>query len=223
MKTLNRHQLLGLIIVLFFIASLFLYENLTLETIKNNKIWLSSFVNANYSFSVLLFFMFCTVFVNSPVPFAAILKILGGFFFGLYMGAIYNVIATVIACSVGFWISRYALKETFEKKYFERIENIESKIEKNGFYYFLTLRLVMIVPYFLINITGGISRVSFKDFLFSTTLGVIPASLIYANGGNKLEQITSVSDLFSPDLIISILLIASITLLPPYYFRERKS
>jgi len=220
MKILKQHQPVVLLVILFLIASLFLYDHITLDTIKNNKLWLSHFVETHYSFTVFLFFMFCTVFVNSPVPFAAILKILGGFFFGLYMGAIYNIIATILACSVGFWISRYVFKDTFEKKYFKQVENIESKIEKNGFYYFLTLRLVMIVPYFLINITAGISRLSFKDFLYSTSLGVIPASLIYANGGNKLEQITALSDLFSPDLIISMILVASITLLPPYFLEK---
>jgi len=222
MKTFTKKYPLIFAIILLLITSIFIKDYVTLESIKNNKTWMLAFVNNNYSLSVFLFFTLCAIFVNSPVPFAAIIKILGGFFFGPYMGAIYNIVATVLACILGFWISRYAFKDAFEKKYYNRMKVIENKIEENGFYYFLTLRLVMIVPYFLINITAGISRVSFKDFLVSTLLGVIPASLVYANGGKKLEQINAVSELFTTDVAIAILLIGSITLIPAYYFKEHK-
>ena len=218
----SRKFQFALSIILFFLVSLYLHENLTLESVKNNKTWILAFVDNHYSLSVFLFFTLCAIFINSPVPFAAIIKILGGFFFGPYLGAMYNIVATVFACALGFWISRYAFKEAFEKKYYKRIKVIENKIEENGFYYFLTLRLIMIVPYFLINITAGISRVSFKDFLVSTLLGVIPASFIYANGGKKLEQINTVSELFTADVAIAILLIASITVIPAYFFKENK-
>lgn len=222
MKTTNKY-LLEISILLILIISLYLYNTITLETVKENKIWISRFVDDNYAFSVFLFFLSCAVFINSPVPFAALLKLLGGFFFGPFLGAIYNIAATLVACLVGFGLSRYAFKEAFEKKYYQHVKDIESKIEKNGFYYFLTLRVVMVVPYFLINISAGISRVSFKDFLLSTLLGVIPSSLIYANGGNKLEQIDSVSDLLTGDVVVSMLLIVCVALLPAYFLKEETS
>lgn len=219
MKTTSKY-LLEISILLILIISLYLYNTITLETIKENKLWISHFVDENYAFSVFLFFLSCIIFINSPVPFAALLKLLGGFFFGPFLGAIYNIAATIVACLVGFGLSRYAFKETFEKKYYHRVKDIESKIEKNGFYYFLTLRVVMVVPYFLINISAGISRISFKDFLLSTLLGVVPSSLIYANGGNQLEKIDSVSDLLTGEVVVSILLIACVVLLPAYFRKE---
>ena len=115
-------------IILFLLVSLYLHENLTLESVKNNKTWILAFVDNHYSLSVFLFFTLCAIFINSPVPFAAIIKILGGFFFGPYLGAMYNIVATVFACALGFWISRYAFKEAFEKKYYKRIKVIENKI-----------------------------------------------------------------------------------------------
>ena len=172
------------------------------------------FIENNYIFSVLIFFISCTVFINSPIPFAAVIKLLGGFFFGLYLGAFYNITATTIACLIGFGISRYAFKDTFEKLYYKRLIGIENEIEKNGFYYFLSLRLVLVVPYFLINILGGISRIPFKKYLFSTTVGVIPASFIYANGGSKLERINSVSELFGLDILFALALMIGLSLFP---------
>jgi len=161
-----------------------------------------------------MFFIACIIFVNSPLPLAAMLKLLGGFFFGFYPGALFNIAATIIACLVGFGLSRYTFKETFEKRYYERLKNIEDELETNGFYYLLTLRLIMLIPYALINILAGISRISFKTYFFSTVIGVTPASLVYANAGSKLEEIDSVSQLLSPTTFIAFILVALIVLFP---------
>lgn len=200
--------------LVFIAAAVYFSDQLTLETFKNNKLFIADFIAQNYVLSVMLFFLSCIIFVNSPVPFAAAIKMLSGFFFGFYMGAIYNIAATILACVVGFGISRYAFKDLFERMYYERLQALESEIEENGFYYFLSLRLVMVVPYFLINILAGISRISFKKYLLSSALGVMPASFVYANGGNKLEHINSIDELFSPGMITAILLIALMSLSP---------
>ena len=212
--TYNIKIFLIFLLVLFFIISVFSMDFITIDNIKSNKFQIGNFISNNYLISVFLFFISCIFFINSPIPFAAIIKLLGGFFFGFYLGAFYNIIATILSCLIGFWISRYAFKDIFERLYYERLKRIENEIEINGFYYFLSLRLVMVVPYFLINILAGISRISFRKYLFSTTLGVIPASLIYANGGNKLEQINSIHELFRIDIILSLSLVAIIALFP---------
>lgn len=211
----SKHkQYLALTIVLFLIISIYFSDQLTIENIKANKLLIQDFISHHYGISVLLFFISCVIFINSPIPLAAMLKVLGGFFFGFHLGVIYNIMATILACLVGFSISRYAFKESFEAIYYERLKQVETEIENNGFYYFLTLRLVMVVPYFFINVIAGISRISFQKYLYSTMLGVIPASVIYANGGNKLEQINSTAELFKSDVVTSLILVALISMTP---------
>lgn len=203
-----------LLFILFLATSLHFADDLTLETVNANKVRLGLFIQQHYSVSVILFFLACIVFVNSPVPAAAAIKVLGGYFFGFYLGAAYNVAATILACLVGFAVSRYALKAWFEKRYYDRIKSIDTELEQNGFYYFLSLRLVMVVPYFMINISAGISRVSFRQYCYSTILGVLPTSLIYANGGEKLERIASFNQLLEPPVIAAILSVAALSLVP---------
>ena len=212
--TIRKHQFAFIIISLLIITTFYFSDQITLESIKDNKRWIKTFIDNHYIFSVLLFFASCLIFVNSPIPFAAVIKVLGGFFFGFYQGLIYNITATTLACLAGFLLSRYIFKDNFEKAYYARLQKVETEIEKNGFYYFLTLRLVMVIPYFSINIIAGISRISFKNYLYSTILGVIPASLIYANGGNKLEQINSISELFKSDVLIALSIIAAFSIIP---------
>ena len=147
---------------------------MSIDNIKSNKLLISHFINCHYLISVFIFFLSCLIFINTPVPFAALMKVFSGFFFGFHMGAIYNVAATTLACLAGFSISRYVLKAPFETVFYHRLKTIEDEVAKNGFYYFLTLRLIMLVPYFLINITAGMSRVSFRDYLLSTLYSELP-------------------------------------------------
>jgi uncharacterized membrane protein YdjX (TVP38/TMEM64 family) len=185
-----------------------------LSDILQNKQAISVFIESHYAFSVVMFFLMCVVFINSPIPMAAVMKILSGYFFGFYTGAFYNILATLVACLVGFFLSRHVFKTQFERLFYARLERIEHEIERNGLYYFLSLRIVLVVPCFLINISAGLSRLSFRDYFLSTFLGVLPASLIYANGGQQLEHIRSTSELFEWGTIVSLTLMATISLLP---------
>lgn len=210
----NNVKLWLVVIGLIILMSFYLTDIVTLDHVKANEAYLRAFIEDHYGLSVLLFFVACTLFINSPIPLAAALKVLGGFFFGFYWGAFYNIGATLLACLVGYGISRYTFRGLFEKRYYDNLRAVENDIEKNGFYYFLSLRLIMVVPYFLINILAGLSRISFRKYLASTIVGVTPASLIYANGGNRLEQITSLQEIFRFDIILSLAVVALISLCP---------
>lgn len=213
MKAIKKYYWLVLFAI-FLLVSVWFADYLTLDGIKSNKQWIKNIIEHHYILSVAVFFIACSVFINSPLPMAAVIKVMGGYFFGFYYGAVYNISATLIACLLGFYLSRYALKDLFEAAYYKRLQKVEQEIEVNGFYYFLSLRLVMVVPYFIINVIAGISRVSFKHYLFATVLGVIPSSLIYANGGSKLEQIESVAQLLQPEYVVSLVLLACALLWP---------
>lgn len=194
----------------------------SLTDIQAHRQSIGIFIDSHYAIAVSLFFMLCVIFINSPLPLAAVMKILSGYFFGFYVGAAYNVGATLLACLVGFWLSRYAFRRRFEQLFYARLEGIEHEIERNGLYYFLSLRVVMVVPYFLINIIAGLSRLSFKDYLLSTVFGVLPASLIYANGGEQLEHIRTVGELIEWDTAGSLALMAAASLLPAWWQRRKR-
>ncbi|WP_341327167.1 TVP38/TMEM64 family protein [Methylotuvimicrobium sp. KM2] len=202
------------IISLIIVMSFYMADIVTIDNVKANEANLRDFIEEHYGLSVLLFFVACSLFINSPIPLAAPLKVLGGYFFGFYWGTLYNIGATLLACLVGFGVSRYTFRDPFEKRYYDRLKTIENEIETNGFYYFLSLRLVMVVPYFLINILAGLSRISFRKYATSTLAGITPASFIYANGGNMLEQITSLQEIFRFDIILSLAVVALISLCP---------
>lgn len=219
-----RKKIIQIIILIIFILiiSYFAQNYLTFENIKENKEELKTFVTENYIISIILFFISTIILVNTPIPFAAIIKIIGGFLFGITFGFIINIISTLIGAILGFLVSRYLLKDYFEKKYYKRLKSIEDEIETNGFTLFLSLRIILIIPFFLINIIGGISRISLKRYSFATFIGLIPSSFIYAYSGNTLEKINSISEIISPKVFILFIFLAILIITPNIIKKYKK-
>lgn len=214
MKIRNKLILGSFLVILSLIFGIYLYQNLTLENIKENKEKLSNFVNENYISSIIIFIALTALIINLPIPLAAIIKVLGGFLFGFWFGAFLNIFSTFLGAALGFYVSRYLFKGYFQRKFGSHLKKINKEVEKFGFNYFLSLRLILAFPYFLINILGGISKLSKRKYLLSSFLGVLPASFVYAYAGQKLEDLKSLSDVVSFEIFLAFILIAFLSLVP---------
>lgn len=203
--------LFGLSLFVFLlILSIFSYQYLTFENLVEYKDEIKEFSLQNIYLTLFLFSFLAILLNNVPVPFSAISKIFSGFIFGLYMGIFVNILVTFTSAMAGFYMSRYLFKDFFQRKFKNHLETINKEIEKYGFDYFLSLRIFLAFPYFIINIFGGISKISQRKYALSSFLGVIPASILYAYTGVQIDTISSPMDLLSLDIIIIFLILASI-------------
>ncbi len=203
-----------LLIGVFLLASFLLKDYMSMEFLNEYKDVIAAFVLNNYYFSVILFIVACALFVNSPIPLAGVLKIMGGFLFGATLGSVFNIVGTLIGALVGFSIARYLLHDLFEKKYGKRLHPVKDEIKNNGLMYFMALRFTLIFPYFLIHILGGISKINYWKYFVSTLIGVIPGSIIYGYTGNQIEQVDQVHDMFTWEIGIMTSLLIVFSLLP---------
>jgi uncharacterized membrane protein YdjX (TVP38/TMEM64 family) len=109
-----------------------------------------------------------------------------------------------------------------QERYREQLEKFNSEMERNGPRYLLTLRLLPVFPFFLVNFLSGLTRVSLPTFLWTTSLGIIPGSMVYAFAGQQLETVRSVGDILSLKVLIAFGVLALFTFLPPLVQRLRK-
>ena len=84
--------------------------------------------------------------------------------FLILYGTIICSFASTIGAAITFLISRHFLRDTLEKRLKERFEKINRELTENGKFYLLSIGLLPILPFQLINPILGLSKVSFKDF-----------------------------------------------------------
>jgi pyruvate/2-oxoglutarate dehydrogenase complex dihydrolipoamide dehydrogenase (E3) component len=84
---------------------------------------------------------------------------------------------------------------------------IDRGIQQDGAFYLLTLRLIPAFPFFLINLAMGLTAMRLPVFYIVSQIGMLLGTLVYVNAGTQLAGIERTSDILSPALIGSFVLL----------------
>jgi uncharacterized membrane protein YdjX (TVP38/TMEM64 family) len=211
----SNKKVVLLILFLLFLVVLYLIgkDLMTFENMKRNRQALRKFVEAHYRLAVIVFLIaeISTAFV---VPGAIVLSLAGGFLFGVVPGAVYSISGLVIGASLAFLASRYLIGRWIQQRYGKQLGGFNEEIGRYGNNYLFMLRIVPILPFFLVNYLAGMTRIAFKPFLFTTFIGMLPGSLIYNFAGHQLGRIEEIEDVFSPGLMAAFILLTLLAFLP---------
>lgn len=191
---------IGIVIAFYALG---LDKHFTLQGLKSS---LSDFValRDNHLLLVSLFFFLAYVLITAvSLPGAAIMTLAAGALFGVLWGTLLASFASSIGATLAFLMSRYVLRDSVETRFGERLATINSGINREGAFYLFTLRLVPIFPFFLINLVMGLTSMRVLTFYAVSQIGMLAGTLVFVNAGTQLAQLTSLSGILSPSLIVS--------------------
>lgn len=106
----------------------------------------------------------------------SVLSVAGGLAFGTLPGVVYTVIGATFSALVAYYLAiRFGDRflRHFESSDYEKIQH---KIEEDGFFYVLILRLIPLVNFDLVSYASGLAKVSLPAYLFATVVGMIPGA-----------------------------------------------
>ena len=202
------------------IAAFFYFDlkhYLSLDALKANRDRLLAFTDANYLESVLLFVLVYVVQTAFSLPGGAILTLAGGFLFGSVLGTVYVNLGATTGATLAFLAARYLLHDWVEQKFGHRLASFQQGFAQNGFSYLMTLRLIPLFPFFLVNLLSGLTRVNLGTYVAATALGIIPGSFVYAFAGRQLGSINSLKEIASPPVLMAFTLLGLLALTPIVY------
>ena len=198
-----------LILLLFFDV----YQYLTLEYLKSSKDKLNLFYQDNPLLVLVTYFMIYLTSTAFSLPGATVLSLAGGALFGLTKGTLVVSFASTIGATLAMLIARVLLRDWVKNRFASQLTTINSGMLKEGAFYLFTLRMLPAVPFFVINLVMGLTPLRTLTFFWVSQLGMLPATLIYVNAGSELGKIQSTDAIFSPQLIISFVLLGIFPLL----------
>jgi len=182
-------------------------DYLSLDALKAKSDDFAAYYAANPWQTSLWFFLIYTVSTAVSIPGASILTLAGGAVFGLWWGVVLVSFASTIGASLAFLLSRYVLKETVQTKFSDKLADINAGIEKEGAFYLFTLRLIVVFPFWLINLLMGLTPLKLRTYFWVSQLGMFPATILFVNAGTQLAKIEQLSDIMSPAIAISFALL----------------
>ncbi len=200
-----------ILIVAFFIFDLQQY--LSLETLKAQQANIEAYRNAHPLLIVALYFLVYIAVTGLSLPGATILTLAGGGVFGLLWGTVIISFASTIGATLAFLGARFLIRDTVNANFGSRLKEINEGIQREGAFYLFTLRLIPVFPFFMINLTMGLTTIKTWTFYWVSQLGMLAGTLVYVNAGTQLAHIKSMSGILSPALIGSFALLGLFPLL----------
>ncbi len=120
------------------------------------------------------------------LPGAAILTLLGGAIFGVVWGSVLVSFASSGGALLSFLTSRYLFKDFVQARYGARFGEINAGLRRDGILFLLTLRLVPVIPYFVVNLLMGLTNMRLAAYYLVSQIGMLPATVILVQIGTQL-------------------------------------
>jgi len=199
-----------LVIIVMLIAAFFMFDigqYLTLESLKVHQQDLAEYIKSNWLQAFIVYFVIYVTATALSLPGAIILTLGAGALFGLGFGLLLASFASSIGATLAFLVSRFLLRDWVKSTFSERIKAIDKGVEKDGPFYLLSLRLVPIFPFFVINLVMGVTSIKTVTYYLVSQVGMFIGTAVYVNAGTQLAEIEAVSDIVSRDLILSFVLL----------------
>ncbi len=163
---------------------------------------------ADHRLMVIAFYMVIYILITSlSLPGAAIMTLAGGALFGLWVGTLVVSFASTIGATLACFVSRFVLRDWVQRKFSDKLKTVNEGVEREGALYLLTLRLIPVFPFWLINLVMGLTKMPLKTFYWVSQVGMLAGTVVYVNAGKELAKIDSLSGILSPGLILSFVLL----------------
>ena len=206
----SRTRLLVAALIVVAIAVFFAaggHRYFSFESLKQQQAAIDGWYRAHPVQTVLLYFGAYVAVTGLSLPGATLLTLAGGAVFGLLWGTVIVSFASSIGATLAFLASRFVLRDWVRRRFGERLKAIDEGLARDGAFYLFTLRLLPVVPFFLINLALGVSAMRVWTFYWVSQLGMLAGTLVYVNAGTQLARLDSPRGILSWQLLGAFLLL----------------
>jgi uncharacterized membrane protein YdjX (TVP38/TMEM64 family) len=218
MRRFIPYLLLGLLVAIAIAAHLGgLADVLSFEAISRQRETLQDLVASHPVLAPLSFAAAYVAVAALALPVAAILSLLGGFLFGVWLGSALVLISATAGATIVFLLARSAFGEPLRRKAGPLYDKVAANMRENAFGYLLFMRLVPLFPFFLVNLVAALFDMTTRRFVLASLVGMAPATVIYVNFGRQLGTVGDVGDLLSPGVIGALTALGLLVLTPVIY------
>ena len=124
---------------------------------------------------------------------------------GFAIGLVVVSFASTSGATLAFLLSRYLFRDALQRRFGDHLQRFNDALDREGAFYLFTLRLIPAVPFFVINVVMGLTRMRVRTFWWVSQLGMLPGTCAYMYAGWSVPSLSEVADdssaIVSPQLI----------------------
>lgn len=142
----------------------------------------------------------------------------GGILFGPLRGVVYSILGASAASSLAFLVSRYLARDWVAAKISgSKLAHLDDLVARHGWKVVVLSRLIVVLPFFLLNYAFGLTRVRFLPYALATLFALLPsvvATVLVSS--NLLDLLRGQISIW---MLLGILLLVVVGLAPVIYRR----
>ncbi|WP_417499582.1 VTT domain-containing protein [Methylophaga sp.] len=97
--------------------------------------------------------------------------------FGPLWGSVYSIIGSLVSGLMGYAVGHYLGRNTIQKLAGSSINKLSRRLAKHGVLAIITVRIIPVAPFTVINMVAGGSHIKTRDFILGTVIGMLPGIL----------------------------------------------
>jgi uncharacterized membrane protein YdjX (TVP38/TMEM64 family) len=163
------------------------YLNLQ-ENLNNALVWIKDLGPAGMGVFALLYIVACVFFIPG-----SLLTLGAGTIYGVVTGSILVSISSTLGATVAFLVGRYFARDLIAKKIEgnARFSAIDNAVADEGWKIVGLTRLSPIFSFNLLNYAYGLTRVSLKEYVLASWIGMMPGTVMYVYIGSLAGDLAS--------------------------------
>jgi len=183
---------------------------------------LDKLVSESGIFGPILFMLIYAVATVFILP-GSLMTFAGGALFGPWVGTFYNLTGATLGASLAFLVARYLASNWVAAKAGDRVKQLISGVEQEGWRFVAFTRLVPLFPFFLLNYALGLTRIRFPQYVLATYIFMLPGAFAFTYVGYAGRGLAQGTEGMIQNMLIAIALIAALVFLPRFIKRYRNS
>lgn len=97
--------------------------------------------------------------------------------FGPVWGSIYSIIGSLLSAMMGYGVGYYMGRKSVQKLAGSSINRLSRRLAHHGLLAVITVRIIPVAPFAVINLVAGASHIKTRDFIIGTLVGMLPGIL----------------------------------------------
>ncbi|MDF7808400.1 TVP38/TMEM64 family protein [Pontiellaceae bacterium B12219] len=158
------------------------------EHINNALVWIKELGPTGMGVFALLYIVACVFFIPG-----SLLTLGAGTIYGVVTGSILVSISSVLGATTAFLVGRYFARGFISKKIEgnARFSAIDNAVAAEGWKIVGLTRLSPVFSFNLLNYAYGLTRVSLKEYVLASWIGMLPGTVMYVYIGSLAGDLAS--------------------------------
>lgn len=219
----SRGTILRIVVLLVVVAiaitlAVLFRDELSLDALAQRETALRDYTTEQPAVAYCIYFAIYVLVAALSLPGAAPLSIVGGWLLGFWPAVILTSFASTLGATLAMLLSRYVVGGYVQQRFGSQLARMNERLDHEGAFYLFSLRLIPVVPFFVINLVMGLTKMRATTFFWVSQLGMFPATCVFVLAGASSPSLGEIAkrgagSLLSPTLLVALVLLGTLPLL----------